>query len=542
MEFGVQGNRASLPILFIWRVIIWRGSRLCWRIATCRSEMKFCHTVATFRLIVKSRASEWGGMQVLLAGGKCFRCRNFPHRQFRWVLVAFITLFIGFLDAPRALAESPPLLDGDGAARRREIKIYVSNGELIQLSAPAAKMFVADPNIADIQVPSPDRVFIYGKKPGRTAFFALRADGSKSDVFELKVTYNTADLNRFLKLETGDLPVSIQEVPQGVLLNGVVPTSEIAERVRAVAARLAGDGNPLINNLRLSGSTQVSIHVRIAEISRSVIKNLGVNWSAVSSAGVFSFGLAQSGGTSALAGTALSQTTSAFTNRRTNITAVVDALAQDGLVSILAEPTLTAISGEKASFLAGGEFPIPVVQGTNTSAVSVDFRKFGVSLEFTPTVLSDRLISLYVKPEVSDLSAEGAVNLNGFQIPAISTRRTETTVQLGSGESLVIGGLIQNRFSTDLSKLPGAGDIPILGALFRSSQFQKKESELIIIVTPFIVRPVDNPASLSLPTNTVAPSSDLERILQGRIARQQGGSTTNPPAVKLKGDAGFILK
>jgi pilus assembly protein CpaC len=422
-----------------------------------------------------------------------------------------------------AAADSYSPMNGEGGESRREIKVYVSNGELVELSAPAAKMFVADPGIADIQVPSPDRVFIYGKKPGRTAFFALRPDGSKSDVIDIKVSYNTADLRRFLRVEAGDLPVTIEETPQGIILSGVVPTAEVAERVRAVALRLAGDGNPLTNNLRLSGSTQVSIRVRIAEISRNVVKDLGVNWSAVSNVGIFTFGLSGS---------------TINNGKSTNITAMVDAMAGEGLVSILAEPTLTAVSGEKASFLAGGEFPVPITQGVNQS-LSVDYRKYGVSLEFIPTVLSDRLISLYVRPEVSDISTEGAVTLNNFQIPALTTRRTETTVQLGSGQSLVIGGLIQSRFATEIDKIPGGGDMPVLGALFRSTHFRKNESELVVIVTPYLVRPVSNPANIALPTDNVAPASDLERLLQGRIARQKN---TNPPPVKLKGDAGFIYK
>jgi pilus assembly protein CpaC len=413
---------------------------------------------------------------------------------------------------------------GDDGTPRREIKVYVSNGELLQLSAPAAKMFIADPGIADIQVPSPDRVFIYGKKPGRTAFFALRPDGTKSDVIDIKVSYNTADLRHFLHIEAGDLPVSIDETPQAIILSGVVPTAEVAERVRAVAQRLVGEGTPLTSNLRISGSTQVTIRVRIAEISRSVIKDLGVNWSAVGNVGIFTFGLAGSTNN---------------TGKSTNITAMIDAMAGEGLVSILAEPTLTAISGEKASFLAGGEFPVPISQGLN-QGISVDYRKYGVSLEFIPTVLSEKLVNLYVRPEVSDLSAEGAVMLNNVQIPAVKTRRTETTVQLGSGQSLVIGGLIQSRFGTNIDKIPGGGDIPVLGALFRSTHFQKNESELVVIVTPYLVRPVSNPANIAMPTDNVAPASDLERLLQGRLARKRDDASPSP--VKLKGDAGFIYK
>jgi pilus assembly protein CpaC len=257
-----------------------------------------------------------------------------------------------------------------------------------------------------------------------------------------------------------------------------------------------------------------------------------VNWSAVANTGIFSFGLSGSAGNNTLAANSIGK------GGGTNITAIVDALASEGLVSILAEPTLTAVSGEKASFLAGGEFPVPINQGVN-QGLSVDYRKYGVSLEFVPTVLSDRLISLYVRPEVSDISMEGAVSLNGFQIPGVTTRRTETTVQLGSGQSLVIGGLIQSRFGTEIDKIPGAGEMPVLGALFRSTHFRKNESELVVIVTPYLVRPISNPANIALPTDNVEPASDLERLLQGRIARQKN---TAPPPVKLKGDAGFIYK
>ncbi len=263
--------------------------------------------------------------------------------QFRSAFACYMGVFYVFCQGiPEVFAaDNPPALASQ-AESAREVKLYVSDGELIQLSAPAAKMFVADPNIADIQVPSADRVFIFGKKPGRTAFFALRADGSKSDVFNVKVTYNNADLNRFLSQEAGNLHVSIQEVPQGVLLTGVVPTPEIAERVRAIAVRLAGDGNPVVNNLRLSGATQVAIKVRIAEISRNVMKDIGIRWGAVGNAGIFSFGLATGAPTS---------------GAKTNITALVDALANAGLASVLAEPTLTAVSGEKASFLRRRRVP-----------------------------------------------------------------------------------------------------------------------------------------------------------------------------------------
>lgn len=452
------------------------------------------------------------------------------------VICRFCVFLFCVLGAILALVNCSLAQDASFEDAPRELKIYMSNGKLIQLKSPAASMFVADPAIADIQLPAPDKVFIYGKKPGRTTFFALRADGTQSDSINVAVMYNIVDFNRFLRAQAGDVQVQLVETPQGLLLGGVVQTAEAAERVKAIAAHLAGEGNSVISNLRIAGSTQVSLHVRIAEISRSVMKDLGVNWSATAATGVFTFGF--TGGGSSVLSNAVSSVVQnvasggALPARRGNITALIDALASQGLVSILAEPTLTAASGEKASFLAGGEFPIPITQSVSNN-ISVDYRQYGVSLNFTPTVLSDRLISLNVKPEVSELTSTGAVTLNNFQIPAITTRRAETTVQLGSGESLVIAGLIQNRFTTDIDQVPGAGDIPVLGPLFRSSSFQKNESELVIIVTPYLVRPVTNSESLKAPTDKVAPSSDVERILEGRLGRS---------TEKLRGDPGFIYK
>jgi pilus assembly protein CpaC len=218
---------------------------------------------------------------------------------------------------------------------------------------------------------------------------------------------------------------------------------------------------------------------------------------------------------------------------------VIDALAAEGLVSILAEPNLTAVSGEPASFLAGGEFPIPVAQGSDR--VSVDFRRFGVSLEFVPTVLSGDLINVRVKPEVSELSANGAVDVSGFRIPAIATRRADTVVELASGQSFAIGGLIRRTFETDVNNVPWLGDIPILGALFRSSRFQKNESELVIIVTPYIVRA--SSARLKAPTDRLAPPSDAERVLLKSLARPGGKPVVKAlPGPALPGNAGFILE
>jgi pilus assembly protein CpaC len=221
-------------------------------------------------------------------------------------------------------------------------------------------------------------------------------------------------------------------------------------------------------------------------------------------------------------------------------------LAEEGLVTILAQPNLTAISGQTASFLAGGEFPIPVAQnnsgGNNT--ITIEFKQFGVKLDFVPTVLSTDRIAIKVRPEVSQLSTQGAIRVGDLEIPALSVRRAETTIRLGSGESFAIAGLIQDNVNTDISKFPWLGDLPIIGTLFRSSRFQRQETELVIIVTPYVVRPVPEGPSLKLPTDGMQPASDIEQLVLQRLVKPSAG-IADPAALggaRLRGDAGFIFE
>ncbi|WP_456713467.1 type II and III secretion system protein family protein [Bradyrhizobium sp. USDA 4353] len=420
--------------------------------------------------------------------------------------------------------------DVSAAARRDEVRVSMSQGELIDLGRTAARIFVADPAIADVQVPHADRVFVFGKKPGRTTLFALDSDGATVASFVVVVRHDDSDLRRLLKAQFGDLKVSLTRTPRGAVLSGTVPSAEIAEKVRASAAQFLGDNEPPLNELRVNGGLQVNLRVRVAEVSRNAVKQLGVTWQAIASTGGFTIALSNSAGNS-------------VGPRGFNVTALIDALGQEGLVSVLAEPTLTAVSGQKANFLAGGEFPIPVAQSLGN--VSIEFRRFGVGLEFTPTVLSHDLISLQVRPEVSQLSTAGAVTFNGTQIPSLTVRRAETTVELGSGQSFIIGGLLQDNFNTEIDKIPGLGDVPVLGALFRSTQFRKNESELVIIVTPYIVRPLDDQSSIRLPTDFVGPSTDLDRLLFGQLAVTKPGRAAGRPRAPtphLRGDAGFMFE
>jgi pilus assembly protein CpaC len=225
-------------------------------------------------------------------------------------------------------------------------------------------------------------------------------------------------------------------------------------------------------------------------------------------------------------------------------------LAEEGIVTILAQPNLTAISGQVASFLAGGEFPVPVNQsssgtGGNNNTVTIEFKPFGVRLDFVPTVLSSDRISIKVRPEVSELSTNGAITVGDLVIPALSVRRAETTVQLGSGESFAIAGLIRNDTATDINKYPGLGDLPVIGTLFRSSRFQHNETELVIIVTPYVVRPVAEGPSLKLPTDGLTPASDIERVFMDRLTKAStpgAAGAVGLNGARLRGNAGFVFQ
>ncbi|HXQ49800.1 MAG TPA: type II and III secretion system protein family protein [Stellaceae bacterium] len=468
------------------------------------------------------------------------------------------------------------------AQQQRVLHLSVSNGQLIQFPRPARSVFIADPAIADVQVPSRDSVIVFGRKPGQTTLFATGEDDKPLASIQVIVGYELGEAAAMVHKELPDAMINLKSTPNGIVMDGTVPDADTANKVRAALKRYLGDTVELLNELRVAGSQQVNLRVRVAEISRTVTKDLGFNWQSVVSPGGFSFGVLTgtnqllpgfpgAAGALPLAGSTLkppanasalfSPTSAAlpagstpngtfanFTNNRSTTNALLDALADEGLVTILAEPNLTAVSGQPASFLAGGEFPIPVAQsssGVGTAAsITVDFKQFGVSLAFVPTVLTAERISLKVRPEVSELTSVGGVDIAGFVIPALTVRRAETTVELGSGQSFAIAGLIQNNSNVDINKYPGLGDVPVLGSLFRSSSFQRNETELVIIVTPYVVRPVSAGPSLKAPTDSYAPASDIERIFLDRLtksAKPGAASELGVGGARLHGDAGFIV-
>lgn len=421
------------------------------------------------------------------------------------------------------------------------LTLEVHKGKLVRLRAPATTVFVADPEVADVQVKSPTLLYVFAKRAGETSLFAVDGSDRVLAGMPITVTHNVSRLRRAITDFSPDSDVQVVSLNGNLVLSGRVDSALEAENLRGLASSFVGDPAQVINRMAVDAPTQVNLRVRVAEMSRDVTKTFGINWDAIYSAGAFSFGLA-TGNPVFSAGSFLTRTPSQTTNFNNfgrfskgnlDLNILLDAMDSEGLISILAEPNLTAKSGEQASFLAGGEFPILVPE--SNGRVSVTFKQFGVSLGFSPTIVGKR-ISLKVRPEVSQLSNAGAVQFNGFSVPALTTRRAETTVDVASGQSFAIAGLLQNNINDTVSQFPGLGELPVLGALFRSDQFSREETELVIIVTPYLVKPVDNPGKIASPLDGYAAPRDSDRLLAGanhdrRIARPS-----------LAQPAGFILQ
>ncbi len=453
------------------------------------------------------------------------------------------------------LSPTPPAsaaqdaMKGMALPTTREVHLYVERGRLLRLPAAAAAVFVAAPDVADVQVHAPDLVYVFGKRAGRTTLYAV--DQERRPMLSARVTveHDLEALRALIARIAPGADISARSFRGGIVLEGRVRTPATVDDLERIAEGFLGEKERVVNRLRVDTPTQVSLHVRVAEISREVLRIFGINWDATISPGDFLLGFA-SGRGFLNAGVASRLTDEngpagallgAVTSGDVNINGMLDALEREGLVTILAEPNLTALSGETASFLAGGEFPVPV--GVDNNEIRIEFKQFGVSLAFTPTVLAGDRISLRVRPEVSELSENGAIELQNIQIPALATRRAETTVELASGQSFAIGGLISTQTRNNVEKFPFLGDLPVLGPLFRSTRFRRNESELVIIVTPYLVRPVAA-ARLATPLDGFAPASLLERVLEGRLAR--AGMPPAPrvagPRPRLTGPVGFIFE
>jgi len=424
------------------------------------------------------------------------------------------------------------------------VTLESGTGRVVTLDTAAANVFVADPKVAEVRPASATSLFLFGVGPGHTTVAAMDAAGKVISQWEITVQpsgFGAREAQSAIGRLVPGSRVQVRAQSKGLLLTGAVASPADASQAVAIAKGYVGENGTVNNELTVEAPIQVTLHVRIAEMSRQVVRNLGIDWSALGTIGTIA-------GTPALTlnanGNLLSCALGAASGQGVcqgaNFNGIIDALARDNLAQVLAEPNLTVMSGQPASFQVGGEYPIPVSQQNNQ--VTISYKNFGVMLTFVPTVFNNGRINLHVRPEVSELSQQNSVSLTTagttLVVPSLTVRRAETTVELGSGQSFSTTGLLQQSTLDNGKGLPGLGDTPILGSLFRTSGFDRTEKELVIVVTPYVVKPVNNAANLRLPTDGYTPASDIERLLLMR----QVAERVPPVPVRIPGDAGFIVQ
>lgn len=430
-----------------------------------------------------------------------------------------------------------------------QLDVPLNKSQVVQVDRPFSRAMIGNPDIADIMPITNRSLYVLGKKMGTTSLTVYDGKGRIVSVVDVAVGPDIVSLRRQMAELMPREAIGARISNDAVVLTGTVSSGAAADKAMQLAKSYAGD--KLVNMMSVGASQQVMLEVRFSEINRQAAKDLGFNHSFLSNNGntIGSIGntatdsvLATSGSTSPVV--ALSQLQDRFgvvgqsySIGGLNIFSTLDALERKGLVKTLAEPTLVALSGETASFLAGGEFPIPVVQGTTTGTgvsgttggITVEFKPFGVGLSFTPTILADGVINIAVQPEVSSIDPSASITINGLVVPGLQTRRANTVVELRDGEAFALAGLIRRDFQTTVRQLPLLGSIPVLGSLFRSSGFQKGETELVIVVTPRIVNPV-RPDQIKLPTDRVGDPSETDLFLRGRTDKAVGTNLLDPNA------------
>ncbi len=475
-------------------------------------------------------------------------------------------LLVGACLVPRALAgnvvfNTPAAETIHVAAsdyQSQPMMLGIGKSVVVDLPRDVKDVLVADPKIANTVVRSSRRVFIIGSSVGQTNLYFFDAEGKQIAGFDIAVTRDLDGIRQAIHQVLPDADITVQGIGDGIILSGSVSSPQEAEQAQDIAGGLLGPGSKdvpsgkIVNAIVVRGRDQIMLKVVVAEVERDVIKQLGINLS-----GSLNYGTAvvNFNNTNPFSVTGQSLSGSSITSNISSLSATFQAMEQARVIHTLAEPNLTAISGESATFVAGGEFPVLNGYSCSTAAAgstvatcqpAIDFKKFGVSLDFTPVVLSEGRISLKVMTEVSDLSSQNSLtiaqpgsNLTAT-IPSIRTRRAETTVEIPSGGSLAMAGMIQNSTKQAINGLPGLAELPILGPLFKSRDYVNQQTELMVLVTPYVVRAVAQ-KDLSRPDDGFADPSDPETILLGRLNRIYGVGGNPAPPDNYHGKYGFIL-
>lgn len=497
-------------------------------------------------------------------------------------MTAITKIKSGFAAAALAVAMSTTAMIGltapataQSAKDGKTVILSIGRGQQVNLGSAITDVVVSDPAVADVEVKSARQIYILGKGPGETTVYATDAAGRTVYQATIRVGNNLDSVGQMLLLAMPEADIKVTTMNGMVLLTGTVDQPEDAAEAERLVQAFTGSGTQVISRLKTATPLQINLQVRIAEVSRSLAKTISGNLKTQDNSGGFLGGvytgsrdIADITTVAAGAGLPLVDASAQFglpagslslpfnpatgqfvTGNATNYTfnvppgtnvlaaagklfgmnvaAAFDLSERAGLVSTLANPNLTTVSGETAEFLAGGSFPVVTSSNNGTS---VEYKSYGVNLTYTPIVLADGRISLRVRSEVSDISSQGAVRIGGLEVPATTTRMAETTVELGSGQSMMIAGLLSNQLGSSVDKMPGAGDIPVLGALFKSNGWRRNETELMIVITPYLVKPVSE-SEIVLPTDGLNTPNDLERALLGQVTSDKGEKSRPMPTI-----------
>jgi pilus assembly protein CpaC len=470
-----------------------------------------------------------------------FLMRAFMVRALSFSAVA--ALILNLILAPVVASDygaAAPVV-ADGQMNARFLALGIGKSVVVDLPRDIRDVLVADPKIANAVIRSAQRAYIIGAAVGQTNIVFFDSAGQQIAAFDIAVKRDLNGVRAALKQMMPNADIKIEGVGDGVMLTGSVSSAIEAQQAGDLAARLAGGADKVVNSIVVRGRDQVMLRVTVAEVARNIIKQLGIDLSASTSAVSFTnTNPFTANGSALVSGNSLTASVG-------SVSATLRAMERAGVVRTLAEPNLTAISGESATFISGGEFPIPTgvtCQTTSTGTTgqcspSISFKKFGISLNFTPVVLSEGRISLRVMTEVSEISLDNEITISGTTVPSIKTRRAETTLEIPSGGAMAMAGLIQDQTKQAINGLPGMSTLPVLGSLFRSRDYVNNQTELVVIVTPFIVRAVA-PKDMSRPDDGFATASDPQAVLMGSINRIYGVPGRAEPTQNYRGTYGFI--
>jgi pilus assembly protein CpaC len=429
-----------------------------------------------------------------------------------------------------------PKLEDFGTAAT-VITVPASQGRLLRFDDAVESVLIADPTIADVRVVSSDLIYVYGKRLGLTNLLAVSGGDPQGDDKAARQTVSASALVRVIpdtrpaneaaqQLSPGT-PVDINMFGKRTAIRGHMRSIDQAVDAASIAQTYSPPNLPPINTTTLAGSNQINIRVRFAEVRRDDLRSFGIDWNVAVKGGSFGFEFGKAGATTNpnLGGSAKAG--------NFNIDLLIEALQANGALTILAEPNLTAVTGETASFLAGGEVPIPVPTGNGQNSITIQYKQFGVALSFTPVLVKENRIAMKVKPEVSSIAGETSFGIQGFNLPSFTVRRAESTVEMASGQTFAMAGLFQREVSRNIDKVPVLGDVPVLGPLFRSERYKRNETELVILITPYLVNPVSD-GSLATPLDRASGSGWNATIAPDPTAKGTDFARPQP--------SGFIMK